>query len=44
MLEDLLYLIIFCTVFFGPALIADGIFEYIYYKMLGHDPNEDYKD
>ena len=22
----------------------DGIFEYIYYKMLGHDPNEDYYD
>lgn len=28
----------------GPALLVCGIIEYIYYEVLGNNPDEDYYD
>ena len=44
MLEDLLYLIVFITAFMGPMLIVGPIVEYVYYTVLGHNPDEDYDE
>jgi hypothetical protein len=44
MLMDLLYLLVFICIFMGPALLVCGIFEYIHYKVLGNNPDEDYYD
>ena len=44
MLENLLYLIVFITAFMGPMLIVGAIVEYVYYRVQGHNQDEDYDE
>lgn len=42
MAMDIVYLIVFMAIFMGPMLIVGAIFEYVYYDIMGHDPDEPY--
>lgn len=42
MAMDIVYLIVFMTAFMGPALIVGAVVEFIYYDVMGHNPDEPY--
>lgn len=44
MAMDIVYLIVFMTMFMGPMLIVGAIVEFVLYEIKGEDPDKPYGD